>query len=117
MSSTTLRWGHAGHGRHRRPRSGDRRTLLTDARIAFAAAGVAAVMGFSIAAPLTGNPARRLFMLDEKPTVMDEFDRPSERTPDLSPSHEWVAIDTTDLETNPIVKMPALAVRGGAQGP
>jgi hypothetical protein len=65
---------------------------------------------FAIAAPLVGNPARRLFTLDNMFAAQDELAVPSERTPELSPSNQWVAVDTIDLETTPVIILPALEV-------
>jgi hypothetical protein len=86
-------------------------------RIALAVAGAFAVAVFAIAAPFGGNPARRLWRIDAVHTVESEFDLPSARTPDLSPSNEWVATDSTDVDSTTTLSMPPLAVRGEAPSP
>jgi hypothetical protein len=83
---------------------------LSPGRIALLVAAACTVAFFAIAAPLVGNPARRLFTLDNIFTGQDELAVPSERTPELSPSNQWVAVDTIDLETTPVIILPALEV-------
>lgn len=85
--------------------------------VALIVAAACAAMIFAVAVPFAGNPAGRLLSLDDNATVLSEFDRPSERTPELSPSNQWVAVDTIDLEATPVLKMPALDVRAGAGSP
>ena len=108
MASTTLQPVFGSF--HHQP-SG-RKLHRNHVRIALLVAAACAATIFSIAAPLVGNPARRLLSLDDRPTVPTEFDIRSERT--TEPSTQWVAVDTIDIEETPIMSLPALDVHAEA---
>jgi hypothetical protein len=110
MSTTALRPFNGLQPRPRGDANGPRGSLRP-AHVASIVVGACAVAFFSIAAPLIGNPARRLLWLDNTANVDDEFVAPSEHGAELSPGNGWVAVDTVDWIDTSALMMPPLDVR------